>query len=122
MALLIMFFFPFLSASNDKGKEEEQIPAGETSPEIVNNLLMTPKPVRARICGEKGNSSVVKYKITTTPGYVRVSIFKGPVKKRKKGQEGILQVNIYIFVMLEEGLALTLTSAVQKLFLVGLGG
>ncbi|KAM9360195.1 cytoskeleton-associated protein 2-like [Symphorus nematophorus] len=48
-------------------KEEDQIPSDESSPEI-NNPMMTPKPVRALIYGEKGNSSVVKYKITATPG------------------------------------------------------
>lgn len=63
-----------LSASDDNEKEEDQVPAGESTPENINNPVMTPKPVRALICGEKGNSSVVKYKITATPGYVCVII------------------------------------------------
>lgn len=61
----------FLSASKENEKEEDQ---AESTPESINNPLMTPKPVRALICGEKGDSSVVKYKITATPGYVRVII------------------------------------------------
>ncbi|XP_070690037.1 cytoskeleton-associated protein 2-like isoform X2 [Pempheris klunzingeri] len=49
--------------------EDGQISTCETPPEsIINNPMMTPKPVRALICGEKGDSSVVKYKITATPG------------------------------------------------------
>nr|XP_033474824.1 cytoskeleton-associated protein 2-like [Epinephelus lanceolatus] len=55
-----------VSAENEK--EEDQIPTGESTPESINNLMMTPKPVRALIWGEKGDSSVVKYKITATPG------------------------------------------------------
>lgn len=47
--------------------EEDRIPAGESTPESIDNPMMTPKPVRALICGEKGDSSVVKYKITATP-------------------------------------------------------
>lgn len=65
--------FCFLSAS-DNEKEEDRIPAGEMTPENINNPMMTPKPVRALICGEKGGSSVVKYKITATPGYAGVVI------------------------------------------------
>lgn len=57
-----------IQASDENEKEEDQIPAGESSPESINNPMMTPKPVRAFICGEKGHSSVVKYKITATPG------------------------------------------------------
>ncbi|KAF1389551.1 hypothetical protein PFLUV_G00074570 [Perca fluviatilis] len=49
-------------------KEEDQIPTSEGTSESINNPMMTPKPVRALICGEKGDSSVVKYKITATPG------------------------------------------------------
>nr|XP_046241954.1 cytoskeleton-associated protein 2-like isoform X2 [Scatophagus argus] len=52
----------------DETQEKDQSPAAERTPESVNNTLMTPKPVRALICGEKGGSSVVKYKITATPG------------------------------------------------------
>uniref|UniRef100_A0A8C6WXH1 Cytoskeleton-associated protein 2 C-terminal domain-containing protein n=1 Tax=Neogobius melanostomus TaxID=47308 RepID=A0A8C6WXH1_9GOBI len=40
--------------------------ASETSPETMNGPMNTPKPTRALICAEKGNSSVVKYKITAT--------------------------------------------------------
>lgn len=60
----------FLSASDGNGKEDDQVSVGESTPESINNPLMTPKPVRALICGEQGGSSVVKYKITATPGYV----------------------------------------------------
>lgn len=63
-----------MSASEDNEKEEDEIPVGETTPEIINNPMRTPKPVRALICGEKGDSSVVKYKITSTPGYDCISI------------------------------------------------
>ncbi|XP_070761162.1 cytoskeleton-associated protein 2-like [Enoplosus armatus] len=52
----------------DNEKEEDQIPTAESSPDTISNPMMTPKPVRALICGEKGDSSVVKYKITATPG------------------------------------------------------
>lgn len=55
-----------VSAGNEK--EEDQIVAGESTPENNNNPMMTPKPVRALIYGEKGDSAVVKYKITATPG------------------------------------------------------
>lgn len=55
--------------SGANNKEEDQIPAVEGTPENINNPMMTPNPVRALICGEKGNSSVIKYKITATPGY-----------------------------------------------------
>ncbi|XP_034727350.1 cytoskeleton-associated protein 2-like isoform X2 [Etheostoma cragini] len=48
-------------------KKEDQIPTGEGTPESINPMI-TPKAVRALICGEKGDSSVVKYKITATPG------------------------------------------------------
>lgn len=64
----------FLSACVENEREEEQTPAGENTPESINNPMMTPKPVRALICGERGDSSVVKYKITATPGYVWVII------------------------------------------------
>ncbi|XP_034547661.1 cytoskeleton-associated protein 2-like [Notolabrus celidotus] len=49
-------------------EEGDQIPSDAGTPESVDNPMMTPKPVRALICGEKGDSSVVKYKITATPG------------------------------------------------------
>ncbi|XP_073322811.1 LOW QUALITY PROTEIN: cytoskeleton-associated protein 2-like [Pagrus major] len=57
-----------IQASDENGKEDDQVSGGESTPESINNPLMTPKPVRALICGEQGESSVVKYKITATPG------------------------------------------------------
>nr|XP_019961214.1 PREDICTED: cytoskeleton-associated protein 2-like [Paralichthys olivaceus] len=48
--------------------KQDQLPSAESSPESSHNPMMTPKPVRVLISGEKGNSSVVKYKITATPG------------------------------------------------------
>ncbi|KAE8291794.1 Cytoskeleton-associated protein 2-like Radial fiber and mitotic spindle protein [Larimichthys crocea] len=49
-------------------KEEDQIQTAKSTPGSINSPMMTPKPVRAFICGEKGDTSVVKYKITATPG------------------------------------------------------
>lgn len=66
---LISLISIILSASCENNKDEDQIPAAEGTPENINNPMMTPNPVRALICGEKGNSSVIKYKITATPGY-----------------------------------------------------
>lgn len=64
----------FFSVSSMNGEvAEEQSPGGQRSAEIINSLLMTPKPITALISGEKGSSSVVKYKVTTTPGYVDTS-------------------------------------------------
>ncbi|XP_026178131.1 cytoskeleton-associated protein 2-like [Mastacembelus armatus] len=57
-----------IQASAENEKEEDQISTVESTPESCNNPVITPKPVRALICGEKGDSSVVKYKITATPG------------------------------------------------------
>lgn len=58
-----------IQASEEKEKEEDEIPGTvENTPESSNDPMMTPKPVRALICGEKGDSSVVKFKITATPG------------------------------------------------------
>ncbi|XP_031726383.1 cytoskeleton-associated protein 2-like [Anarrhichthys ocellatus] len=57
-----------IRASAESEREGDQIAACEVTPESVNNPMMTPKPVRALICGERGHSSVVKYKITATPG------------------------------------------------------
>ncbi|XP_060927933.1 cytoskeleton-associated protein 2-like [Limanda limanda] len=54
----------------------ERLPSAESSPESSDNPMMTPKPVRVLISGEKGNSSVVKYKITATPG--------GPPSQRRE--------------------------------------
>ncbi|XP_061585864.1 cytoskeleton-associated protein 2-like [Cololabis saira] len=49
-------------------READQIPAAEQTEECSDSPMMTPKPVRALISGEQGASSVVKYKITATPG------------------------------------------------------
>ncbi|XP_071339892.1 cytoskeleton-associated protein 2-like isoform X2 [Trachinotus anak] len=73
-----------IQASEANEKNEDQIPTVESSPEVINNPMMTPKPVRAVICGEKGDSSVVKYKITATPG-APTSQQRGPA--RVNGQE-----------------------------------
>ncbi|XP_029366980.1 cytoskeleton-associated protein 2-like [Echeneis naucrates] len=51
-----------------QNEEEDLISTAARSPERINNPMMTPKPTKALICGEKGYSSVVKYKITATPG------------------------------------------------------
>ncbi|XP_072243458.1 cytoskeleton-associated protein 2-like [Leuresthes tenuis] len=48
--------------------EKDHIPTAENTPNCGNNPMMTPKPIRALINGEKRGSSVVKYKITSTPG------------------------------------------------------
>ncbi|XP_012735277.2 cytoskeleton-associated protein 2-like [Fundulus heteroclitus] len=48
--------------------QKDDLPPTETSPDKGDNPLMTPKPVKVLINGERGNSSVVKYKITATPG------------------------------------------------------
>ncbi|KAM9858128.1 cytoskeleton-associated protein 2-like [Aulostomus maculatus] len=49
----------------------------ESTPEGSNDPMTTPpKPVRALICGETGDSSVVKYKITATP--------RGPLSAHKQ--------------------------------------
>ncbi|XP_029917075.1 cytoskeleton-associated protein 2-like [Myripristis murdjan] len=51
--------------------EEDQMPTPrDCTPEDTYNPMVTPKPVKALICGEKGDSAVVKYKITATPGRV----------------------------------------------------
>lgn len=52
----------------DEKQEAENTGFTATSPETLSDPMMTPKPSRALICAEKGNSSVVKYKITATPG------------------------------------------------------
>lgn len=67
--MFFCFVFVFL-ASDSKEKEEEQIPAVDSTPENSKNPMVTPKPVRALIRGENVGSSIVKYKITTTPVYV----------------------------------------------------
>ncbi|KAM4576000.1 cytoskeleton-associated protein 2-like [Odontesthes bonariensis] len=57
-----------IQASGDNEKDEGHIPTAENTPNCGNNSMMTPKPIRALINGEKRGSSVVKYKITSTPG------------------------------------------------------
>ncbi|KAK2814197.1 hypothetical protein Q5P01_000711 [Channa striata] len=57
-----------IQASVESEKEENHVPADKMIPESSSNLMMTPKPVRALIYREKGDSSVVKYKITSAPG------------------------------------------------------
>ncbi|XP_056136356.1 cytoskeleton-associated protein 2-like [Lampris incognitus] len=52
-----------------QGDQRKETPGqGDQSPEGTDDLLVTPKPVRALIFGNKGDSSVIKYKITATPG------------------------------------------------------
>ncbi|XP_013854949.1 cytoskeleton-associated protein 2-like [Austrofundulus limnaeus] len=51
-----------------ENENQEHISSAENTPDGIINPLLTPKPVRALINGEKGDSSVVKYKITKTPG------------------------------------------------------
>lgn len=63
----------FLFESEENDNNEHQMPADDGTDESCINPMMTPKPVRALICGEKGNSSIVKYKITATPGSVIVT-------------------------------------------------
>lgn len=73
--LLNDFNSVFLSHfSEENEKEEDQIQTAKSTPGSINSPMMTPKPVRAFICGEKGDTSVVKYKITATPGYVFVIV------------------------------------------------
>ncbi|KAF3695419.1 Cytoskeleton-associated protein 2-like Radial fiber and mitotic spindle protein [Channa argus] len=57
-------------------KEEHDMTADNGTPESSSNPAMTPKTVRVLICGERGDSSVVKYKITGTPG--------GPPSQRRE--------------------------------------
>lgn len=61
-----------MTAEDNKEKEGDD-PAVQKTPESNNDPVMTPKPIRALIFGEKGDSSVVKYKITATPGCVSIS-------------------------------------------------
>ncbi|KAM9393925.1 cytoskeleton-associated protein 2-like [Pholidichthys leucotaenia] len=55
-----------IQASEANEEEEECIPTAENTE--GNGPVMTPKPIRVLIGAERGDSSVVKYKITTTPG------------------------------------------------------
>ncbi|KAM7415683.1 hypothetical protein PAMA_017963 [Pampus argenteus] len=54
-----------IQGSEDNEKEEGGSPKSNENP-----VKTPPEPVRALIWGEKGHSSVVKYKITATPRYV----------------------------------------------------
>ncbi|KAF7646252.1 hypothetical protein LDENG_00190920 [Lucifuga dentata] len=72
------------SAEKDDVHMHTQASGTESSPDGSVDPLMTPKPVRALIYGENGDSSVVKYKITATPGNPK-SQQKEPA--RVKGQE-----------------------------------
>ncbi|KAG1957982.1 cytoskeleton-associated protein [Pimephales promelas] len=49
-------------------KEPEMLETRMHEEQEVGNVMCTPKPVGAIICGMRGDSSVVKYKITATPG------------------------------------------------------
>lgn len=64
-----------MTAEDNKEKEGD-FPAVPKTPELNKDPVMTPKPIRALIVGEKGDSSVVKYKITATPGCVSISFMK----------------------------------------------
>lgn len=71
-------FFPPASTTD---RAEEQSPGGQRSAETFTSLLMTPKPITELIGGEKGDSSVIKYRVTTTPGYVNPSAKTGTEMK-----------------------------------------
>uniref|UniRef100_A0AAQ4Q1F4 Cytoskeleton associated protein 2-like n=1 Tax=Gasterosteus aculeatus aculeatus TaxID=481459 RepID=A0AAQ4Q1F4_GASAC len=58
-----------IKASAEGEEEEDATPACESGPERIRNPTTPPRPARALICGERGDSSVVKYKITSTPGF-----------------------------------------------------
>ncbi|XP_037536118.1 cytoskeleton-associated protein 2-like [Nematolebias whitei] len=60
--------FDILKKRDESRGDEKQGATSEKAPDGVNDPLMTPKPVRALINGERGGSSVIKYKITLTPG------------------------------------------------------
>lgn len=60
-------------AAEDNSEEKGDGPAEQNTPDLNKEPMTTPQPVRALIYGEKGDSSVVKYKITATPGYVSTS-------------------------------------------------
>ncbi|XP_035515021.1 cytoskeleton-associated protein 2-like [Morone saxatilis] len=53
-----------IQASEENDAKDDQ----SSTPVSNNNPMMTPNPARALILGERGDSSVVKYKITATPG------------------------------------------------------
>ncbi|KAL6114848.1 ckap2l [Pungitius sinensis] len=54
--------------AEEEEEEEGTIPACESAPESVESPTTPPRPTRALIRGERGDSSVVKYRITSTPG------------------------------------------------------
>ncbi|XP_034026710.1 cytoskeleton-associated protein 2-like [Thalassophryne amazonica] len=54
-----------LTCENEK---EQILETVENTPQSSNAPVTTPNPVGALICGETGDSSVVKFKITATPG------------------------------------------------------
>ncbi|XP_061760488.1 cytoskeleton-associated protein 2-like isoform X2 [Nerophis ophidion] len=69
-------------ACEDDEKEECQTPSKvESAAESDDNhpMVTPPEPVRAIIWGEKSSSSVVKYKITVTPG--------GPLSQQKEPRQ-----------------------------------
>lgn len=61
--------YSLFSASATDG-EEEQSPEVQRAAETFASPMMTPKPITELISGETGDSSVIKYRVTTTPGYV----------------------------------------------------
>ncbi|KAF3851417.1 hypothetical protein F7725_013189 [Dissostichus mawsoni] len=81
-------------------REEDQIPTNEGTPESID-IPMTPQPVRALICGERGDSSVVKYKITATPGR-SVRIERSSLRYPASLQEHDLCVSSYADLISEE--------------------
>lgn len=61
-------------AAEDNSEDKGDGQAEPNTPDSKKEPTTTPQPVRALIYGEKGDSSVVKYKITATPGYVSTSL------------------------------------------------
>ncbi|KAM9744447.1 uncharacterized protein ACNS7B_011621 [Menidia menidia] len=57
-----------IQVSEEREDDEEAFSTPGNTPDCSPSPMMTPKPTRALINGEKGPSSVVKYKITATPG------------------------------------------------------
>ncbi|TWW60180.1 cytoskeleton-associated protein 2-like isoform X1 [Takifugu flavidus] len=54
--------------AEDNNEEKGDGQAEQNTPDLTKEPMTPPQPVRALIYGEKGDSSVVKYKITATPG------------------------------------------------------
>lgn len=71
LALSIIYWASL--AAEDNNEEEGDGQAEQNTLDLHKEPMTTPQPVRALIYGEKGDSSVVKYKITATPGYVSTS-------------------------------------------------